>query len=112
MTAQPQPYRNVGGRPPGVNRRRKDLIDGYIETLGGRSSVTPLQMVDIERAVALTLLAQETRAKALRGETVKIADLTRLEGAADRAVRRLGIKPGSTAKRVVPLRDRLRGAAR
>src|ERR1700738_3934363 len=29
--------------------------------------------------------------------TVDLGDLTRLEGAADRAVRRLGIKPGSNA---------------
>lgn len=112
MSAQPQPTnRNLGGRPPGINRRRKELVDGYVTALGGPDRITPLQMVEIERAAALTLLAQEMRSKALRGEDVAITDLTRLEGTADRAVRRLGIQPGATANRVVPLRERLRGGA-
>ncbi len=111
MSAQTQSVnRNLGGRPPGINRRRQELIAAYAAQLGGVDSVTPLQMSDIERAAGLTLLAQEMRAKALRGEQIAITDLTRLEGAADRAVRRLGIKPGATTNRTIPLRERLRGA--
>ncbi|SHM06896.1 hypothetical protein SAMN05444159_7588 [Bradyrhizobium lablabi] len=100
MSAQPQPAtRNLGGRPPGINRRRKELVDGYVTALGGPDRVTPLQMVEIERAAGLTLLAQEMRAKALRGEDVAITDLTRLEGTLDRATRRLGLNIGAAAHR-------------
>ena len=96
MNAQPQPApRNLGGRPPGINRRRRELVNSYVQALGGR--VSPVQMVEIERAASLTLLAQNMRAAALRGEAIEISDLTRLEGTLDRAIRRLGIKPGAAA---------------
>ena len=62
-------------------------------------------MVEIERAASLTLLAQNMRAAALRGEAIEISDLTRLEGTLDRAIRRLGIKPGATAAPVMDLLD-------
>jgi hypothetical protein len=52
-------------------------------------------MTDIARAADLILIAERARADALRGNPVDLGDLTRLEGAADRAVRRLGIKPGA-----------------
>jgi hypothetical protein len=110
MNAQPQPApRNLGGRPPGINRRRRELIAVFVQALGGR--VLPVQMVEIERAASLLILAADLRTKALRGEDVAIADLSRLEGTADRAIRRLGIKPGTVADRIVPLRERLRGGA-
>jgi hypothetical protein len=105
--AQPAP-RNLGGRPPGINRRRRELIAVFVQALGGR--ISPVKMVEIERAASLTLLAQEMRAKALRGEAIEICDLSRLEGTLDRAIRRLGIKP-AVADAIVPLRERLRGGA-
>jgi hypothetical protein len=106
MSAQPQPAtRNLGGRPPGINRRRKELTERFVEALGGRGRVTPLQLVEIERAASLTLLAQEMRSRALRGEEVAITDLTRLEGTADRAVRRLNLPASGTAAPVMSLHD-------
>ena len=42
---------------------------------------------------------------------VEITGLTRLKGTVDRAIRRLGIKPGAVANSIVPLRERLRGGA-
>lgn len=109
-SAQAQPAnRNLGGRPPGINRRRRELIAVFVQALGGRA-ISPMKMVEIERAASLTLLAQEMRAKALRGEAIEICDLSRLEGTLDRAIRRLGIKP-AVADAMVPLRERLRGGA-
>jgi hypothetical protein len=109
MNAQPQPApRNLGGRPPGINRRRRELIAVFVQALGGR--VSPVQMVEIERAASLLILAADLRTKALRGEDVAIADLSRLEGTADRAIRRLGIKSGAAAAAAVPtLADYLAG---
>jgi hypothetical protein len=83
-------------------------VNSYVQALGGR--VSPVQMVEIERAASLTLLAQNMRAAALRGEAIEISDLTRLDGTLDRAIRRLGIKP-AVADAIVPLRERLRGGA-
>jgi hypothetical protein len=62
-------------------------------------------MVEIERAASLLILAADLRTKALRGEDVAIADLSRLEGTADRAIRRLGIKPGAAAAPVQTWQD-------
>ena len=66
-------------------------------------------MVEIERAASLTLLAQNMRAAALRGEAIEISDLTRLEGTLDRAIRRLGIKAGAAAAPAQTLQDFLAG---
>ena len=87
--------RHPGGRPPGVRNPKQRLIDEYVQAFGGPNAVSDLQMADIERAVSLTLLAAETRKRMLKGEPVVISDLTKLESTADRAVRRLGIKPGA-----------------
>jgi hypothetical protein len=106
MSAQPQPAtRNVGGRPPGLNRRRKELTQRFIEALGGPHRVTPLQRVEIERAASLTILAQEMRSRALRGEAIEVSDLTRLEGTADRAVRRLNLPASGAVAPVMSLHD-------
>jgi hypothetical protein len=83
---------------------RQDLIDGYVQALGGR--VTAIQLQDVERCVDMTALALNMRRRALRGDaTVKIDDLTRLEGAADRAHRRLGIKSGAAGAPVPSIHD-------
>jgi hypothetical protein len=70
-------------------RRRKDLIADFVRALGGPEHVTAILMRDIARAADLMALCEQERTKALRGEDVSIANLSRLEGAADRAVRRL-----------------------
>jgi hypothetical protein len=90
-----------------AGRQRKDLIDGYVVALGGASRVSPIVMQDITRAVDLCMLAQTARADLLAGKTT-IGEVVLLEGAADRAVRRLNLKPGAVANSIVPLRERLR----
>ena len=75
---------------------REQLVAAYVEALGGTDRVGPIVMQDVERAVDLVLLAREMRA-AVRQGTAKISDLTRLEGAADRAVRRLNLRPPKAA---------------
>jgi hypothetical protein len=103
-------------KPPGAGlnwrhrKRRKALIDGYVHALGGH--VSALQRRDVERAADLIMLAEATRAKALRGEVVRIEALTRLEITADKAIRRLNLPvPSAVGNRMVPLRERLRGGA-
>jgi hypothetical protein len=54
-------------------------------------------MVEVERAASLVLLASEMREKALRGEAIEIADLTRLEGTASRVIRSLNLPPPGAA---------------
>jgi hypothetical protein len=73
-------------------QRRRELVDGYVAALGGADRVSAIQMQDIERAADLVMLARDMRASVRQG-TAKISDLTRLEGAADRAVRRLNLPP-------------------
>jgi hypothetical protein len=77
-------------------QRRQQLVDAYVEALGGPDRVTAIQMTDIERAVDLTLMAAELRT-AVRQGSAKVSDLTRLEGAADRATRRLNLPPPGSA---------------
>jgi hypothetical protein len=88
------------GRTP-AGRRRRDLVTVFVDALGGADKVTGVQLMDIRRAAELTALAEETRAKALCEGTssVDLAALVRLEGAASRAVRALGVKSGPAATR-------------
>jgi hypothetical protein len=85
-------------------RLRQKLIDGYVQALGGR--VSPIVMQDITRAAELVLLAKTARAELAAGKTT-INDVVKLEGASDRAIRRLGIKPGAAAAPVQTLADYL-----
>jgi hypothetical protein len=77
-------------------QRRRELIDAYVTAAGGSARTNPIVMTDIERAVDLVMLAREMRASVRQG-AAKISDLTRLEGAADRAVRRLNLPPPGAA---------------
>jgi hypothetical protein len=94
VTNQPHKLVGIDNRST-RGRRRRDLIRGYIQALGGPEKVSSAVMLDVTRAVDLVLIAEQRRADALRGVEVDMGDLVRLEGAADRAVRRLGIKPGA-----------------
>ena len=89
-------------------RQRKEMIADFVAALGGR--VSPIQLQDVTRAVDLVLLATTARAELAAGKTT-VNDAIKLENAADRAVRRLNLKSGAVANRVVPLRERLRGGA-
>jgi hypothetical protein len=104
VTNQPARLAGVDGRSSDA-RRRRDLIMTYTDALGGADKVSAAAMNDIVRAVDLVIIAEQARAKALRGADVDLGDLTRLEGAADRAVRRLGIKPGANAPKPMSIME-------
>ena len=79
------------GRPFGTfgpRRRQLELIKCYTAALGGR--LTPIQEVDVTRAVALQSIAEGTRSRLATTATPdEIQALTRLEAVADAAVKRL-----------------------
>jgi hypothetical protein len=114
MSAQSQPATNGGvrpgaGRPVGSRGRRQKLIDNFITALGGPDRITPLQRIEAERCASLTILVEQMRARALSGESVDPADLSRMESTWDRAIRRLNLPaPGSVAP-VQTLADYLAG---
>jgi hypothetical protein len=93
-------------------RRRKDLINGYTGAFGGADQIATTVMADIVRAAELSLICEETRARAFQGHEIDIENLARLEGTRDRAVRRLNIKPprGASAPAWSPLMSRHGGA--
>jgi hypothetical protein len=80
-----------------AGRQRQEMVAGYIAALGGADRISPIQMADIERAADLVMLAQTVRAALAAGVKVTINDLVKLEGAADRAVRRLNLPPNAAA---------------
>jgi hypothetical protein len=62
----------------------------------------------VERAAAMAALAEDLRTRRLAGDqTVSLEDVVRVDAAADRAMRRLGIKPVAASKPRIPLHDRL-----
>jgi hypothetical protein len=84
----------LDGRLP-IAKRRKELIAGFVAAMG-QDALSPVQSSAVVRAADLVALSEQQRAKALSGDAaVDMEGLVRLEGAADRAVRRLGIKPGT-----------------
>lgn len=86
-------------------RRARALAAAFRRELGGPASVA--QTAAIERAAALCALAEDTRTRRLAGDlSVTLEDLVRVDSAADRSVRRLGIRPEQT-HRHVPLREAL-----
>jgi hypothetical protein len=99
MSAQIQPT-PVRRRAPGAGRpigsghgREMELarrIAAYVQALGGVDRVGALMLTDIERCAEMRLLAKAARAKLAAGRTT-INDVVKLENAADRAERRLGL---------------------
>jgi hypothetical protein len=64
----------------------------FTAVLGGRDRITEGQLANVVRAAELMALAEEARLTALKGDSaVDLVALVRLEGVADRAVRRLGL---------------------
>jgi hypothetical protein len=93
-TNNPRRLAGVDGRSVD-GRRRRDLIEAFVAALGGWGQVDDMQLGDVRRAAELYAIAEEARSAALKGRVVDLAALVRIEGAADRAVRRLKIIPGS-----------------
>jgi hypothetical protein len=81
-------------------RQRKEMIAAYVSALGGSARVSPIQLQDVTRAVDLVMLARTARAELAAGKTT-INDLVKLEGAADRAVRRLALPAPGRSKSAI-----------
>jgi len=92
MTSTETAHRNVGGRPLGDQERRKRLRESYIASIGAHK-ITPQISELISAAVDLVSLAARAR-RFLDGKELtrdRLMAITRLEGAAARAVARLPI---------------------
>jgi hypothetical protein len=78
-------------------RRARELARGFEAELGRTLSST--QRLAVERAAALVAIAEDAQARRLAGDpAVSLEDLVRVDNAAQRAVRQLGIKaPGVAA---------------
>jgi hypothetical protein len=82
---------DLDGRTSATKRARA-LRAALTEELGG--NVTVSQSAAIERAATMVALAEDLRTRRLAGDdTISLEDLTRVDASADRAMRRLGIKP-------------------
>jgi hypothetical protein len=77
-----------------VARRIRELTAGLLAELGGNAS--PLLAVRVRRVAELTATAEVLRNRALKGESIDIDKLTKLESETRRAERSLGIKTESS----------------
>jgi hypothetical protein len=86
-----------------VARRRRELIEIYAKALGGASALSEGQFVDIRKAAELTSLAEQSRARAMRGimNAGEISAMIRLESTASRAVRALNIKQSAIRSKLL-----------
>jgi hypothetical protein len=85
-------------------RRLTDLVRGYLNGLGNPTDVA-LQ-AQVIAAAELQVLAEETRSAALQSPaTADLDNLVRVQSVADRAVRRLGLRPKDMPQQ--SFRDRL-----
>ncbi len=92
-------------------RRIADLIRCYLSALPNAAGDVGRQ-AEIIAAAELQVIAEETRAAALREpEKADLNEIVRMQGAADRALRRLGIKP-SVGSHVPTLAEYLAGKGR
>lgn len=107
VTAEPAPTRraktsnNPLSRINGNTRRGRrfsDLLRSYLRAMG--SPVEANRQADAIAAAELKCAAEDLRARLLAGPNAGLADLEqiiRLENAADRAVRKLGLRPAGKA---------------
>jgi hypothetical protein len=78
-------------------RRIADLVRAYLRALGNPIEIE--RQAAVIAAAELQVLAEEARASALKQSNggADLDQIVRVQGAADRALRRLGIKPGKPA---------------
>jgi hypothetical protein len=89
-------------------RRARELANGFATELGG--TITASHRLAIERAAALVSLAEDAQARRLAGEPgISLEDVVRVDNAAARAVKALGIKPGPGPKSLEDLASRAAG---
>jgi hypothetical protein len=75
-------------------RRTADLVRAYLAALGNPTDIA--RQAAVIAAAELQVLAEEARSAALKQGTMADLDqVVRVQGAADRALRRLGIKAGA-----------------
>jgi hypothetical protein len=104
---------NRSGRVVGLDGRRcaarrvRDLTASFVAALGGASCVDAALMVNVKAAAELVCAAETARARMLRGETIDLGELVKLQNAADRAVRSLAIPPGAAKPRPPSLAEHL-----
>jgi hypothetical protein len=106
ITNDPVSVRASGNTSQG--RRVADLYRSYLRAMGDPTDT--VAQANVLAAAELNVAAEMARVQLLAGKAA-IGDVVLLENATDRAIRRLGIKPGAIADRMVPLRERLRGGA-
>jgi hypothetical protein len=99
VTNRPQKMA-IDGRTE-LGRRVRDLAESFAQQLGGWPVLTDMQAAGVRRAAELGALAEQSRRDALRGGSVDPIALSRIEGVADRAVRRLGL-PSAAGKAAAP----------
>jgi hypothetical protein len=96
LTADSPPVRRrivrIDGRSKPA-KRAKQLAAGFIARLGGGDADIAMKAA-VQKAAELAAVAEELRGRALRGESVDLGELVRVEGIADRALRAIGITPG------------------
>ena len=86
-----KPHRMVIDGRSQLGRRLQDLAESFAAQLGGWAGMSDMLAANVRRAAELSTLAEQTRAEALRAGNVDPLALVRLEGAATRAVRALGL---------------------
>jgi hypothetical protein len=79
-------------------KRARGLAEAFKAELGG--TITASVRMAIERAAQLVALSEDARVRRLAGDpNITLDDLVRIDNAAVRAVRALGIKPRAEPKR-------------
>ena len=68
------------------------MVEAFTAELGGESALSPVVLMHVRRAAELLTMAEMARAAMLNGQPTDMLALVRLEGAASRAVRGLGLR--------------------
>jgi len=79
----------VDGRSKAA-KRVKELAAGYIAQLGG-GVADAATLAAVQKAAELAAVAEELRGRALRGESVDLGEMVKVQGIADRAIRALDL---------------------
>ena len=80
-------------------RKRADKLVALFEREAG-GTITPTMRIAIERAAALVVLSEDVSARRLSGDMrISVDDVVRIDHAAERALRRIGIGPKLAEKR-------------
>jgi hypothetical protein len=87
LTNNPRTFGGLNGNTAQA-RRFRDLLEALLQQLGNPTD--PIRQAEAVAAASAMVIAEDARAKALRGEPVDLDALVRLENTASRAFRKLG----------------------